>query len=108
MQTTDYMNSLSSDYINSLHKDYLQNPLSVDIEWRRFFEGLELGLSTKEGGSGLSQGNYVDTLRHTAHKFALLDPLEFSKASHDELYKLLNSKDQDDLTKDSWFIKKGL
>lgn len=107
MQTNDYMNSLSSDYLDSLHKDYLKNPLAVDIEWRRFFEGLELGLSTKSTGTGVGQANYVETLRHIAHKFALLDPLNFSNSSHDELYKLLNSKEQSDLTKDSFFITKG-
>ena len=107
MQTTDYMNSLSSDYIDSLHKDYLQNPLSVGVEWRRFFEGLELGLSAKESITGVSGASFIDTLRNTAHRFALLDPLGINNVSHDEIYKLLNSKEQSDLTKDNFYIKKG-
>ncbi len=108
MQTTDYMNSLSSDYIDSLHKDYKKDPLSVDKEWRRFFEGLELGASQKEPvGSG--SANYAELLREKAYMYAKLDPLNISNKPSEDIHKLLNlnPKEQQDLTKDTWFIQRG-
>ena len=41
----DYASRSNIEYIDSLYLNYKQNPQSVALEWQKFFEGFELGLS---------------------------------------------------------------
>jgi 2-oxoglutarate dehydrogenase E1 component len=41
MTKFSYINNADPKYIDSLYKKFLENPLSVDEEWRKFFEGFE-------------------------------------------------------------------
>ncbi|RMH89048.1 MAG: 2-oxoglutarate dehydrogenase E1 component, partial [Calditrichaeota bacterium] len=45
MEKLSYLSNAHPDYIESLYQEYLRDPESVDISWRRFFEGFELGRS---------------------------------------------------------------
>ena len=48
MSKLSYINNIHPQFIESLYQDYLKNPDSVDMSWRRFFEGYELGKSHDE------------------------------------------------------------
>src|SRR5262245_4902329 len=40
MDLASFPNSLSLVFVEELHARYLEDPMSVDPEWRRFFESL--------------------------------------------------------------------
>jgi 2-oxoglutarate dehydrogenase E1 component len=83
----------NAEYIESLYNDYQKDPQKVDVEWRRFFEGLEVGM--KRDVSASSSDSVIDLLRENAHLFADLDPLKVKKISPDDLLKFLDLKTED-------------
>ncbi len=56
MQKLSYLNSSNAIYIDELFGRYCQDPESIDLSWRYFFEGLELGGETASGGAVKSEG----------------------------------------------------
>ncbi len=81
------VNQSNVDYIDSLYGEYKQNPDSVTIEWKRFFEGLEFG---QTGTSGLSEKeldvyNLIQAYRNYGHFEASLDPLSNTAPSSEQL-----------------------
>ena len=44
-----YIANAHPDYIDSLYSDYLSNPDSIDIEWKKFFEGFDFALRNQNG-----------------------------------------------------------
>jgi 2-oxoglutarate dehydrogenase E1 component len=54
----------NADLVASYHERWTQDPLSVDAEWRTFFEGFELGLSLppKPGKSAPGPAGSVDAV----------------------------------------------
>lgn len=77
----------NADYIDSLYQQYQQNPNSVSLEWRKFFEGVDfasnstLGLSENE----LNVYRLIEAYRNFGHLDADLDPLTNTPASSDQL-----------------------
>ncbi|MCO5141567.1 MAG: 2-oxoglutarate dehydrogenase E1 component [Oligoflexia bacterium] len=84
MEKFSYVNAQNVGYIEQLFESFLQNPESVDPEWKMFFEGIEF--AKKIGGA---VGNFSDkelkvfelirTYRHYGHRKAKLDPLGLSE-----------------------------
>ncbi len=52
MKDFSYVMSAHPAYIESLYKDFLSNPQSVDIEWKKFFEGFDFARTTADSGNG--------------------------------------------------------
>src|SRR5438128_6417109 len=46
MKDFSYITQSHPAYIENLYKDFVQNPESVDPEYRKFFEGFDFALST--------------------------------------------------------------
>lgn len=49
MKDFSYITHSHPAYIESLYKDYIQNPESVDAEYRKFFEGFDFAMSHGNG-----------------------------------------------------------
>lgn len=45
MESFSYINNADPGYIESLYGDFKKDPLSVDTEWRKFFEGFDFAIS---------------------------------------------------------------
>lgn len=81
------INHSNVDFIESLYSEYKQNPDSILLEWRRFFEGLEFG---KTGALGLSEKeldvyHLIQAYRNYGHFEASLDPLSNTAPSSEQL-----------------------
>ena len=85
--TTSAVNQSNVDYIESLYVEFKQNPDSVSLEWKRFFEGLEFG---QTGSLGLSEKeldvyHLIQAYRNYGHFEASLDPLSNTAPSSEQL-----------------------
>ncbi|MDD2813030.1 MAG: 2-oxoglutarate dehydrogenase E1 component, partial [Bacteroidales bacterium] len=83
MDKHEYLNQADSSAIEELYKNYLLDPQSVDISWRRFFEGFEFARGTQ---SILPAGftdvdtefrvlNLIDWYRKRGHLFTKTNPV---------------------------------
>ncbi len=54
-----YLKSSNADYIEELWRRYLENAESVDVSWRYFFEGLELGEETESSARPTTAGSVM-------------------------------------------------
>ena len=52
MKDFSYITNSHPAYIESLYQDYVQNPESVDPDYRKFFEGFDFAVSNKVNGNG--------------------------------------------------------
>src|SRR5690349_17028659 len=50
MKDFSYITQSHPAYIEGLYKDYVQNPESVDPEYRKFFEGFDFAVSSGTNG----------------------------------------------------------
>lgn len=85
--TVSGINQSNAEYIDSLYLEFKQNPDSVSVEWKRFFEGLEFGQS---GSLGLSEKeldvyNLIQAYRNYGHFEASLDPLSNTAQPSEQL-----------------------
>ena len=97
------MNHLNLEYLESLYKQFKTAPDSVELEWKRFFEGVEFG---QDGGFGLSEKeldvyHLITAYRNYGHYEADLDPLTNAPAPSDQLR--LNKFNLSDKDLDSTF-----
>lgn len=81
------MNHMNLEYLESLYNQFKSSPESVDLEWKRFFEGVEFA---KDGSFGLSEKelevyNLITAFRNYGHFEADLDPLTNSIAPSEQL-----------------------
>lgn len=81
------MNHLNLEYLESLYHQFKNSPDSLELEWKRFFEGVEF---TQNGAFGLSEKeldvyHLITAYRNYGHFEADLDPLTNSVAPSDEL-----------------------
>mgnify|MGYP003575142787 CR=1 FL=1 len=62
MKDFSYITHSHPAYIESLYNDFVQNPESVDPEFRKFFEGFDFAMSTSngQGAAGAVSGVAVD------------------------------------------------
>ena len=72
----------NADLVASYHERWTQDPLSVDAEWRTFFEGFELGLSLppKPGKSAPGPAGSVDAVAQFK-VLAAIEPIGCSATS---------------------------
>src|SRR6476620_11378325 len=54
MKDFSYITQSHPAYIESLYKDYVQNPESVDPEFRKFFEGFDFAISSGVNGHAVA------------------------------------------------------
>ena len=50
-----YVNRDNMEYIEQLYSQYKQNPQTISNEWRKFFEGFELGQQRTGEGYTVSE-----------------------------------------------------
>ena len=53
MAQYSYLSNAEPSYIDELYKSYKRDPLSVDSEWQRFFEGFDFSLGSQKWCSSL-------------------------------------------------------
>lgn len=85
MEKFSYVHNAHPRFIESLYQDYLKDPESVDIGWRKFFEGYEFGLSsdgklpTVETPEHIQKEirilNLIQAYRSRGHLFTLTNPV---------------------------------
>lgn len=98
MDNLNFVNTSESIFIEGLYQDYLKNPELVDVSWRRFFEGFELGSKhyPKNGKTQTSQVSIpasseqlqkelkvldlINAYRSRGHLFAKTNPILPGKA----------------------------
>lgn len=83
------MNHLNLDYLESLYQQYQKSPESIELEWRRFFEGVDFSKDIAKGG-GVSEKeldvyNLISAYRNYGHYEAQLDPLTNTPPPSDQL-----------------------
>lgn len=81
------MNHMNLEYLESLYNQFKISPDSIEVEWKRFFEGVEFA---KDGAFGLSEKelevyNLISAYRNYGHFEADLDPLTNSVAPSEQL-----------------------
>ena len=100
------MNHLNQDYLESLYAQFKILPDSVGIEWKRFFEGVELSKDLSTTGAGVSEKelhvyNLISAYRNYGHFEADLDPLTNMPSPSDQLHLTkfnLSEKDLENLS----------
>lgn len=84
MERLSSVNRSNLEYIESLYQKFLENPESVDPQWRLFFDGMEFAQKLP-GQSTFSEKelgvyNLIEHYRDYGHLKANLDPLGLSPA----------------------------
>ncbi|MBC8048206.1 MAG: 2-oxoglutarate dehydrogenase E1 component [Fimbriimonadaceae bacterium] len=74
MDKFSYIGNAEPQYIESLYQEYKTNPESIDIEWKKFFEGFDFASVNSSNG-----------------KTSLADHAEFDSASEFKVYNLILS-----------------
>lgn len=93
MESFNYANLANAKFIEGLYDQYLANPESVDVSWRRFFEGVQFAgadtsLSPKEQLEGADLRVYfmIRAFRRYGHYLANFNPLyENGQTEHEML-----------------------
>jgi 2-oxoglutarate dehydrogenase E1 component len=62
MKDFSYITNSSPSFIESLYEDFTKNPESVDIEFRKFFEGFDFAVAGVKNGSNGYNGVNVCTV----------------------------------------------
>ncbi len=82
MDKYSYLSNAHPDYIESLYKAYQENPDSVDIGWRKFFEGFEFGQTQPAPDSSdevrrkeINVLNLINAYRTRGHLFTKTNPV---------------------------------
>ncbi len=93
MDQLSYISNAHPSYIDSLYTDYKKEPASVDIEWRKFFDGFEFALKDYSNGSSgtdlspkeLKVWNLIHAYRKKGHLIADTNPIRPRKDRHAHL-----------------------
>ncbi|MCC6600846.1 MAG: 2-oxoglutarate dehydrogenase E1 component [Crocinitomicaceae bacterium] len=81
---TSFLSNSDINSIDGLYLQYKKDPLSVDISWKRFFEGYEFqkaDFSSADGESGLNMNrefrviNLINAYRQRGHLFTKTNPV---------------------------------
>lgn len=105
-----YLKSINVDYIEELYDRYLESPESIDLTWKTFFDGLNLGTfitPTPEAGSGADVDwasevkvyELIQTFREKGKWLADINPLHPPLSSHPELDLKAFGLSQEDLSR---------
>ncbi|NQW28032.1 MAG: 2-oxoglutarate dehydrogenase E1 component [Flammeovirgaceae bacterium] len=90
MDNYSYIGNADVSHINSLYEAYLQNPDSVDVSWRLFFQGYEFSLQNAEtskikvvaNSKETSVKNLIHAYRSRAHLKSDTNPVR-ARRSHE-------------------------
>lgn len=102
MRNPSFATRLNADVVDENYQRWVQDPASVDAEWRAFFEGFELAqtrpLRAKESATSTDSEvradcsmeqaavlTAINAFRFTGHTQALLNPLQLSATSNAQL-----------------------
>lgn len=85
MEKFSYLNRSNLEYIDSLYSQYQASPDSVELEWRRFFEGMEFSKGGTLSEKDLSVYRLIQSYRDYGHFEAHLNPLANTPAKSEEL-----------------------
>ena len=105
MQDLSFLMNAHPSYIDKLYKDYLSDPDSVDQEWKRFFDGFDLGI--KSSGS-TAIGEILDprefqvmkliyAYRNKGHLVSNTNPIRPRKDRHADLDLSLHNLGEEDM-----------
>ena len=98
--SSEYAHRANLDYIEQLYLQYKQNPANLSLDWQRFFEGFDLGMTvdpntknkkgTTSGSATFSDKelqvyNLIQSYRNHGHFEAQLDPLTNTPTPSDQL-----------------------
>lgn len=104
MEKFTYLGAQNVGYIEELFNSFLQNPSSVDPDWRMFFEGMEFAKKVSGGAAGASFSgkelkvyDLIRAYRQFGHRKANLDPLGLKKGHFPELDPQAFGLDEKDL-----------
>ncbi len=81
MQSVSYISNAHPDYIENLYHDFKSNPESIDLEWKKFFEGFDYAVSSKsENGAALSPKELkvfylIEEYRRKGHLLSKTNPI---------------------------------
>lgn len=82
MQAVSYISNAHPDYIESLYQDFKANPLSIDVEWKKFFEGFDYAVAANGNGSSsaispkeLQVFYFIEEYRRKGHLLAKTNPI---------------------------------
>lgn len=82
MLPLSYLSNADPGWIESLYKDYRSNPASVDGEWKKFFEGFDLGVKSlsENGLTSFSPKEFqvwalINAYRRKAHLLSDTNPV---------------------------------
>lgn len=76
-----FANGANAGYVEALYQDFKNNPDSVDLSWKKFFEGYEFAISRQpqSGGEDASEAHveaFINLYRRLGHLNAKLSPLD--------------------------------
>lgn len=118
MDKFSYISNAHPQYIESLYQDYKSDPASIDVEWKKFFEGFDFAISvnyknghtaTKETPSAytdidisgeLKVWSLIDAYRHRAHLISNTNPIRKRKDRQPGLDLASFGLSEDDLQKE--------
>lgn len=93
MKNFSYISNAHPEYIENLYEQYRQNPESVDIEYRKFFDGFDYAIDTNQDqkfASGNIQDEFkvvrlIEAYRNFGHLVADTNPIRQRKDRHAHL-----------------------
>lgn len=80
MEPVSYISNAHPDYIESLYSDFKINPESIDVEWKKFFEGFDFAISTNSNGASISPKELqvfylIEEYRRKGHLLSTTNPI---------------------------------
>lgn len=83
MDNYSYLSNAHPDAVEDLYRNYLSNPDSVDISWKKFFEGFEFAKTNFEDNGVISENasgeikvmNLIHGYRQRGHLFTNTNPV---------------------------------
>src|SRR5215213_6440388 len=73
MKDFSYITHSHPAYIENLYKDFVQNPESVDPDYRKFFEGFDFAVTNAVNGAAPTNGKVIDAVAEPAKGTAIND-----------------------------------
>ena len=83
MDKVSYVGNADVNAIDHLYKQYIQDPESVDIGWKKFFEGFDFARTNYEDGGEIPENfqkefkviNLINGYRNRGHLFTKTNPV---------------------------------
>jgi len=83
MDKVSYVGNADVNAIDHLYKSYMKDPESVDLGWRKFFEGFDFARTSFEDGGEIPENfrkefkviNLIDGYRNRGHLFTKTNPV---------------------------------